>query len=453
MRLIWKITLFLIAIVLTTLQPAFAQSTAPDRTQTQIAVLNAMSERFGRTLTITDISSRQWFFGSYDYVRGLGCPDSPLSAPVGGGWQRFEMTYQNTVYVYLVSDDAQNMVTCNEALLPTRSPSTTPVPVTTLTPIGSGASGSRQDTIPTATTTVSGSGASGGGQAVIPSATVSSETASQNTQPTSIPGCDLPVRLQIGIRGAVTPGEPNWIHSQPLRSSSKTGEIPGGEQFTVLDGPTCDSASGMNFWLVEYEAVVGWTSEGLDEYWLVPIEPIALSGENIERAIAPQWLNSYPRDARVLIEISPSSAYLLTGDDSGNVFLRAIENGEIVQQNNHQSAISAIAFSPDSRLFASGSADGMVIMSSTEAGASNTLTFQQDAPITALAFSSGNDMLLIIADDTGKLSFLSIADNTAPLIETQLTEPAGELEFSQDGRILLILNVDGYLINALTVPR
>ncbi|MBI5670058.1 MAG: PD40 domain-containing protein [Chloroflexi bacterium] len=75
----------------------------------------------------------------------------------------------------------------------------------------------------------------------------------------------------------MTPGAANNLRTQPSAQSDKIGQIPGGDEFKVLDGPVC--GDGYSWWQIEYNALVGWTPESSgDEYWL---EPIATSMESI----------------------------------------------------------------------------------------------------------------------------------------------------------------------------
>lgn len=86
--------------------------------------------------------------------------------------------------------------------------------------------------------------------------------------------CDpaLPPRLARNEIGRVSPGYANNLRAQPLRSGEKVGEIPGGQTFTVLDGPQC--GDGLTWWFVAYNGVNGWTVEGQSgEYFLIPPTP------------------------------------------------------------------------------------------------------------------------------------------------------------------------------------
>jgi hypothetical protein len=117
-----------------------------------------------------------------------------------------------------------------------------------------------------------------GHQPTLPPPPASGATAMPPTPPptaASNPGVavcnpNLPPRLMIGGRGRVTPGLPNNIRQGPGSSTKYVGEIPVGGVFTVLDGPRC--ASGMSWWQVNYNGIVGWTVEGQGaDYWVEPV--------------------------------------------------------------------------------------------------------------------------------------------------------------------------------------
>jgi hypothetical protein len=80
----------------------------------------------------------------------------------------------------------------------------------------------------------------------------------------------MPSWLIAGQQGRVTPGIPNHVRLAP--ASTVIGHIPGGGRFRVLAGPQCSAGSA--WWLVDYQGLVGWTSEGIGyTYYL---EPVAL---------------------------------------------------------------------------------------------------------------------------------------------------------------------------------
>ncbi|MBN1563391.1 MAG: SH3 domain-containing protein [Anaerolineae bacterium] len=89
--------------------------------------------------------------------------------------------------------------------------------------------------------------------------------------PTAI--CSLTPRLGIGGLGRVLPGDANVLRSAPGTGSDSvvTGSIPGGGQFTVLNGPQCGN-DGRYWWQVQYGGQIGWTAEGEGlTYWVEPL--------------------------------------------------------------------------------------------------------------------------------------------------------------------------------------
>jgi hypothetical protein len=85
-------------------------------------------------------------------------------------------------------------------------------------------------------------------------------------------GGPLPSRMINGDYGRVTPGLPNVVRSSPgtaAGSSTVIGSIPPYGTFTIIGGPQC--ATGMIWWQVNYNGLVGWTAEGQNGvYWLDP---------------------------------------------------------------------------------------------------------------------------------------------------------------------------------------
>lgn len=82
----------------------------------------------------------------------------------------------------------------------------------------------------------------------------------------------LAPRLTVGAMGSVTAGNSNNVRDKASKTGKLLGQIPGGETFEVLAGPTC--ADGLNWWQVRYGNLEGWTVEaaGID-YWLEPYDP------------------------------------------------------------------------------------------------------------------------------------------------------------------------------------
>jgi WD40 repeat protein len=98
------------------------------------------------------------------------------------------------------------------------------------------------------------------------------------------------LRLVVGGKGRVLPGDANNVRDQPSTEGSRLGQIPGEAEFSVLEGPVCD-AQGRAWWQVDYNGLVGWTvggqgsshyveavvEEGETPPSLTPVEPAAVN--------------------------------------------------------------------------------------------------------------------------------------------------------------------------------
>lgn len=75
----------------------------------------------------------------------------------------------------------------------------------------------------------------------------------------SCAGSALP--LSVGDTAQVNPSDTsNNLRRNPHLSSSWLAKIPGGDQFTIIGGPTC--ADGYWWWEVDYQGQNGWTAQG-----------------------------------------------------------------------------------------------------------------------------------------------------------------------------------------------
>ncbi|HLV35325.1 MAG TPA: SH3 domain-containing protein [Spirillospora sp.] len=84
--------------------------------------------------------------------------------------------------------------------------------------------------------------------------------------------CSQPTRLTVGSVGRVTtyPSLPNRLRAQPSFFGQIIASIPAGGQFSILNGPHCES--GLLWWQVNYSGLIGWTAEGngYNTYYLEP---------------------------------------------------------------------------------------------------------------------------------------------------------------------------------------
>ena len=82
------------------------------------------------------------------------------------------------------------------------------------------------------------------------------------------------IRMAIGDTGRViAPTVPNRLRSLPSTDGDIVGELPGGSEFTVLDGPAC---GGVYTWFfVDYNGITGWTAEGTGQnYYIEPVREL-----------------------------------------------------------------------------------------------------------------------------------------------------------------------------------
>lgn len=88
--------------------------------------------------------------------------------------------------------------------------------------------------------------------------------------PVSCPGAPQ-IRVAIGDTATIiSPTVPNRIRSLPTTSGAIVGELPGGSEFVVRDGPVC--AEVYTWFLIEYNGITGWTAEGTGQnYFIGPV--------------------------------------------------------------------------------------------------------------------------------------------------------------------------------------
>jgi len=412
--------------------PLLAQDT-PSRAATQPTVLTVLARQVGRqSLTLSDVGDWNWFFGTYDYVKNLGCIGAPTTAPAGGRWQRWEMTYGSTPYTYLITDDAQTLVLCNEAALttPTVPPPATAVPVTIVPP-------------PAATP----------GIALTPIGEAASGTLGGPATPEIV--CAIPPRLVIGGAGRVTPGDANWVYEAANRTSRKVGEIPGEGTLTVIQGPVCDPVTGMNYWLVQGNGLTGWTSEGQNgEYWLEPVSSKpGINPSNAARLKPAAWVAAFPVAIQNVI-FSPLSRYFVVMDTTGRAALYDATTQSLLNELRAPGAnpqpFTLIRFSADDAyLVTADTANNVYIWDVASVRALGQITTEKN--VVALAFSpdASANRVLAVATDDGMVRLWGIpvvTPQTPPLMMQTLPAPATSLEFSPDGRMLIALDATSKML-------
>ncbi|MEL6405136.1 MAG: hypothetical protein AAFR81_12265 [Chloroflexota bacterium] len=437
----YKHIIILLLIAIVTL-PAIAQS-EPTRLDLQNAVLADMSTRTGTTVTMQSLSAQLFFFGTYEYVTGLGCPLAPASAPTTGNWHRFEYTYNGEQYNYIVSDNLVSLILCNANELGTPiAPTARPTLAPTQTPlVGTGQQGGG---VASSATSVS--------QPTSVNATQSgSGTASTSQINTNI--CPLPTRMVLRGIGQVLLGEPNWLHALPSRQSPQTGEIPAGDTFRVIDGPICDESSGMVYWQVSYgDSFIGWTSEGLNnEYW---IEPLFVSSdflvENVGAIGIPQWASLVPADQNPLTYLNEDGTFLAVTTSETSLTVYDTTTLEVVATYDTFSAnIQSVYISPNGSHLVVVTVDNLIQITSPINNVPTGIT--SPTTVTALIMPYGQS-LLITATDEPALYFWDTANPATPLRTIQLPQAVTDMQFSSDNTELLLRNADDEFVASLSFP-
>ena len=404
MRLVVFLTIFAFVGVL------FAQ-------ENQLEVRNLVFENLAQRTNLTVDELRplinwSFSFGTYDFVAD-DCVVPAEAIQRDTGWQRYEITYRNQIYIYLASDDLQTLVLCNEDstdVVATSPATTTTVPVITASP------------------------------------TLSSVISDV---------CALEPRLEPGNRGVVTPGDPNWLHSRPARSSEKTGEIPGEGIFIVLEGPVCDTATGMNYWRVSYENIQGWTSEGLNTvYWLQPFVSASFAVNTTASIVRTDWIaNASPSIRDVLF--TEAGTTLVALDENGHISLRNSLSGEAIIDYVQSTAINLMAISRDARLLTTVDTFNRIVIWDV-AGGQKLAEMTVPDTITAIIFSpdTDTDPLLVLGAASGVVSLWdinAITEGASALRNLGVSEPVASLEFSAPGTLLIARNREGKLITSWLV--
>lgn len=421
---------FVVYALLLLLAPVFVVSAQgpPDAINDALADLSA---RAGAPITLDILSNWQW--------EQLSFPDTSLNCPQPGqtyaqtitNGYRFLLTYNGVTYDYRVSADRRILVLCTNP--PAQQPTATSQETTT-TP----------------------------GGAVTPTPT---PEATLPDFPQRLVCSDaMPTRLSTGTPGRVLPGAPPVnLYSSPTRTAPVAGQIPGGETFTVVDGPQC--AEGLVWWQIDYDTLIGWTAEGQSGmYWLAPVvsaqtpEPSSavpdqpqiydlpanrqvISAANVGQL---SQLLELPLAAAITeIAWSPDGTTLAAAELQG-IWLYSTASfrlpPRLLQVPN--GPVHDITFSAGQNIMASAHEDTTVRLWDVTIGGQRAVLRGHSQPVQAVAFSP-DDVLLASAGNDSSIYLWDVATGTQAALLQEGTEPISDIAFSPDGTLLAEANEDG----------
>ncbi|MBW4437425.1 MAG: PD40 domain-containing protein [Pleurocapsa minor GSE-CHR-MK-17-07R] len=147
------------------------------------------------------------------------------------------------------------------------------------------------------------------------------------------PNCpDAPApRLVIGERGRVSSGQSNNIRDQAGLSGARIGQIPGEQEFAVLEGPVC--LDGFNWWRVDYNGLIGWMVEGQgNTYWTSPVVLDATVAVIDNPYLTPEHAvaNQLVTGAQVRVQTADGTALALSAAPGAAAGSDALEDGATV---------------------------------------------------------------------------------------------------------------------------
>lgn len=412
-----------LAALLCFVSAASAQSTLPPQIDTAISLL---SQALGRPLALGDFD-RYGFSQAFYADSALGCPlvaaTTVYAVPVSAF--TIELIFQGVRYEFRVRDDLSAAFPCDAALL-------------VLTPAAPGS-------------------------AATPSA----------------PGCPigyagfLRPRLVSGGQGSIgADGTPNRVRARPSVDAEQIGLIDPGTTFDILEGPSCDAASGIVWWRVNVNGLVGWTAEGLgDNYFIDPVAggPLNLPPERslitADAAFSLVPLAQLPSSEAAAVAFSPDGKVAI-GSIDGLVIYDLFTGEEVLLNLNLDISPVQVAWSSDGHYLAFATADNVLYVVDLRTGSAITPAGAPNTDIRTIGFGA-NGLLATGGgiDGTPPMgASWTIYDipNQRLLATTEAVAPVRDVAFSPDGQLfawvdsaLNVINVsDGATLftQAITVP-
>ncbi len=440
-----KATRFALLILLALLRPLFAfGQSAP--AQIDAALLD-LSARLGYSVGLGNLAQWRWQQTTFP-DSALGCPTQAGSGAAVLGYS-FQLTHGGLVYDYRVSADSANVILCSQA-----------------DPLAS--------------------------------ATHSPQSAYSNRlcPPTAADGPYMRSRVNVGMDALPLGFSINLRgHASPTGQILRT--IPAGTPIHITDGPDC--VSGFVWWLALAGGQTGYIAEAGDNaYFIEPLPPNPLPArDRLSPQLAPflrefarlrgnflpthNWSSDgltlatpgakgsdslwiYDMRQPVLkpqilgvegqlasLAVRPGVSQALFGEADGTLSLWNYSEAqsapaELLYLNAHGGAVSALAFSPDGRRFASAGPraytsfavqrDFAAIVWDLPTVAQQAVLSGHDGLIRALAFSPDGVLVVSGADD-GTLRFWDAVSGAARA-SLALGAPVVALDYSPDGRVVAV---------------
>jgi WD40 repeat protein/subtilisin-like proprotein convertase family protein len=165
---------------------------------------------------------------------------------------------------------------------------------------------------------------------------------------------------------------------------------------------------------------------------------------------APTVAVAQPADAPVtLVALSADGRYV-AGAAGRTVRVATVGDGRVTAELHRESAVTALAFAPDSGRIAVGDSAGELVIARVAAEARGGVTARLDASITALAFAP-DGRRLAAADAGGAIALLAADEARVETSARHWSGPIRWLEVSADGESLLVAT-DAWLHALATTP-
>jgi len=137
------------------------------------------------------------------------------------------------------------------------------------------------------------------------------------------------------------------------------------------------------------------------------------------------------------VSFSPNGNFLASGSEDGTVRLspaRELEPPYYGKSMKHSKAISALAFSYDSRTIATASADATVCLWDVLTGGLRAVPLKHDGPVTEISYRSEASMLATASDNQ---AFVWTVDNVQPRLVLKHKYQVSDVAFSPDGNVIV----------------